>query len=80
MLASAANYEDPSKLDLRSLLGRSVSVNYPQSYEVKVMAVSTASEELRLAFKAGKGRVRVSQASPEEQQEVVLLSKAAAVK
>ena len=50
-LELSENEIDPSKLDLKVLLGRIVFVNYPQIHEAKVIAVTTAQEEFRLTVR-----------------------------
>lgn len=39
---------DPDSIDIKSLLGRVVHVNYPQLHEAKVAAISNEREEFRL--------------------------------
>ena len=51
-LELAESVVDPSKIDLTLLIGRVVYVNYPQIHEAKVVAVSTAKEELRAVVRS----------------------------
>ena len=39
---------DPDSIDIKSLLGRLVYINYPQLHEAKVVAISNEKEEFRL--------------------------------